>query len=293
MDAFELYRLWWADVPTRLGTATVKQYRREAFAACADLGKHPLDVKVGDIDRHLGELRPQHASLRRAALADFFGWMERRGHRPDNPLKEAKKARVGRQKVKRGWTEEELFRVFQAAIWIGHYGRRGTGVDVAWAILAQYGLCLRPGEICRLAKSQINLNGRSSCVYITDTKTGNDRIVPVVGPARVALENLLELTPATSAYIINVGTTRYWELVSAAARLAGLAPEKCRPYALRHTGATHLAERGVHPRLIAEILGHVDLRHVMTYTQPNDAALRAALLTLDDPVDSTINRVLD
>lgn len=281
MDAFELYRLWWADVPTRLGTATVKQYRREAFAACADLGKHPLDVKVGDIDRHLGELRPQHASLRRAALADFFGWMERRGHRPDNPLKEAKKARVGRQKVKRGWTEEELFRVFQAAIWIGHYGRRGTGADVAWAILAQYGLCLRPGEICRLAKSQINLNGRSSCVYITDTKTGNDRIVPVVGPARVALENLLALTPASSAYLINVGTTRYWELVSAAARLAGLPPEKCRPYALRHTGATHLAERGVHPRIIAEILGHVDLRHVMTYTQPNDAALRAALLTLD------------
>jgi site-specific recombinase XerD len=277
LDAFELYRLWWADVPTRLGTATVKQYRREVFAACADLGRHPLDVKVGDIDRHLGELRPQHASLRRAALADFFGWMERRGHRPDNPLKEARKAKVGRQKVKRGWTEEELFRVFQAAIWIGHYGRRGTGVDVAWAILAQYGLCLRPGEICRLAKSQISLNGRSSCVYITDTKTGNDRIVPVVGPARVALEALLELSPATSAYIINVGTTRYWELVSAAARLAGLAPEKCRPYALRHTGATHLAERGVHPRLIAEILGHVDLRHVHIYTQPTDAALREAL----------------
>jgi integrase len=285
VDAFELYRSWWADVPGRLGTATVKRYRREVFAACADLGKHPLDVTVRDLDRHLGELRPQHASLRRAALADFFGFLERRGLRPDNPLRGTRKRAIARQKIKRGWTEEELFAVFQAAIWIGHYGRRGTGADVAWAILAQYGLCLRPGEMCRLRKEQINLNGRSSCVYIADTKTGNDRIVPVVGVARVALENLLELVPESSAYLVNVGTTRYWELVSAAARLAGLPPEKCRPYALRHTGATHLAERGVHPRLIAEILGHADLRHVMGYTQPSDEALRDALGKLGEASD--------
>lgn len=90
----------------------------------------------------------------------------------------------------------------------------------------------------------------------------------------------MALTPETSAYVIPVGTTRYWEQVSAAARLAGLAPEKCRPYALRHSGATRLAEMGVHPRIIAQILGHSDLRTVMNYMGATDEELKDALRKL-------------
>lgn len=280
MDSFTLYRAWWADIPSRLGTTTVRTYRREVFAALADMGKDPLTLASRDIHRLLGAMRPQHASLRRAALADFFGWVARQGYRTDNPLDDAPKIRVGRTKVRRGWTEEELFRAWCAAVHLGHNGHRGNGWDVAWTMVAQACLCLRPGEIVRLTKSRCNLNGSSSCVYITDTKTGHDRIVPVVALARVALDQLVELSSPDSDRLVMVGTTRYWEQVSAAARYAGLPPEKCRPYALRHTGATMLAERGVHPRVIAEILGHRDLRHVMVYTQPGDEQLRGALAKL-------------
>jgi site-specific recombinase XerD len=282
MDAFDLFRAWWADVPLRLGPTTCKLYRREVFAASADMGKHPATILTRDLERHLGELRPQHASLRRAALMDFYRFLERKGHRPDNPLAPIKSPKIGRTKVRRGLSEEELYRLWNAALLLGsHPGTRGlAGEGLGWAILAQYGLCLRPGELCSLAKSRVSLNGTSSCAYIVETKTGNDRAIPVVGIARTALDALMELSPPTSNRLIHVGTKRYYELVHAAAQAAGLPPEKCRPYALRHSGATRMAEKGVHVRVIAEILGHTDLRATLTYTQPSDESMIEALETL-------------
>lgn len=283
-DAFDLFRAWWADIPGRLGSVTCKQYRREVFAASADLAKHPAIVTTRDLERHLGELRPQHASLRRAALMDFYRFLERRGYRPDNPLAPIASPKVGRSRIRRGLSEEELFRLWSAAMVMGnHGGTQGlAGEGLGWAILAQYGLCLRPGELVNLTKSRVKLNGARSYVEVTQTKTGNDRIIPAVGIARTALDALVELSPPTSNRLIHIGTTRYWELVHAAAQIAGLAPEKCRPYALRHTGATRLAERGVHPRLIAEILGHTDLRAMWTYTQPGDPDILEALRKLTE-----------
>lgn len=283
MDAFDLFRAWWADVPTRLGPTTCDEYRREVFSTFAALGKHPATVLTRDLERHLGERRPQHASLRRAALMDFFRWLERKGHRPDNPLAPIPSPKVARNRIKRGLTEEELFRLWNAALLLGlHPGMKGlAGEGLGWAILAQYGLCLRPGELCSLAKSDLSLNGSRSCVTITETKTGNDRVVPVVGIARVALDALLALSPPTSNRLVHVGTKRYYELVHAAAGIAGLAPEKARPYALRHTGATHMKQRGVADIWIAQILGHSDLRTLATYVV-GDQELAAALRKLND-----------
>ena len=276
-DAFALFRQWWADVPKRLGSGTCRRYRREVLNTFADLGEHPVTVPRRALERHLGELRPQHASVRRAALVDFFRWCEREGHRHDNPL-EGTRVKVAVTKVRRGMTEQELWRTVFAALWMGEHGERGNGWRLAWAILAQYGLLLRPGEICSLRKANVNLNGASSCAFIVETKTGHDRVVPIVGIARVALDELMRLAPGPT--LLPWGTTAYWGKVSVAAKLAGVPPEKCRPYALRHTGATHLAERGVDLRVIAEILGHRDLRHVAIYTAPSDERLRQALSKL-------------
>ena len=280
-DAFDLFRLWWAAVPGRLGSATVDKYRYEVFAAYAKMGKHPATVLTREIEAHLGDLRPQHASLRRAALSDFHKWLVIHGYRPDNPLEDLRKIRIGKQKVRRAWSEEELWRTVFAALWMGTGPKdRGSGYQLAYMILAQYGLCLRPGEVVALSKDRIVLNGVGSCAHITNTKTGIDRTVPVVGVAREALERLVELTPETSSRLIHFGRPHYWQKVHTAALLAGVPPEKCRPYSLRHTGATHLAERGVQPRVIAEILGHSDLRHVMTYAAPTSEEMRQALSKL-------------
>lgn len=272
MDAFELFRSWWADVPTRHGPNTARTYRGLVFRFFADTPTDPTLITARQLDKALGEMIPRHAKQVRTALGDFFAFLVRRGYRLDNPLEATKRPKPGRQRVKRGWTEDEMERVLDAS------GRVDPSGRLAWAILAQYGLCLRPGEFVSLTADKVVLNGASSCVYLTDTKTGNDRAVPVVATAREALEKLLVANGGCR--VVPFGRTQYWSKVRLACQTAGLAPEKCRPYALRHTGATHLLERGVNIRVVAEILGHTDLRHTMTYTQPSSADLRTALAKL-------------
>lgn len=282
MDAFDLYRAWWTDVASRLGSATCRTYRREIFAGLADVGRHPAEVRTRDWEKHLGEMRPQHASLRRAALMDFHEFLVRKGYRADNPLADLKRQRIGKKKVKRGWTHDELVRIVFAALYLGRGtpGRArvpGTGEQVAYALLAQYGAGLRPSEFLLLSKDHIHLNGTSSHIEVLETKNGDDRIVPLVGVGREAFQWLVDHSPPESNRIMHIGTTRYWELVSRAGHAASIPPEKCRPYAARHTTAAHLAEAGVHVSVIASILGHRDLRATLGYMTPSDGLMRDAL----------------
>jgi len=280
LDTFALYRAWWADVGPRRSADTCRQYRYFVLRTLADVPKDPREITTGQLDRYLGDLTPANAKAVKAALGDFFAWIQRSGWRNDNPLDKTKRQKPGRARVKRGWSEEELYRVFQAAIWIGDRGRRGTGEGLAWAILGQYAFGLRPGEWTGLRWDNVNLNGAASCIYVTHTKTGNDRVVPIEALGRRALEELRQRSP--NAKVVPVGRTQYWAKVRAAAELAGLPPEKSRPYALRHSFASRLVEKGVHIRVIAELLGHVDMRATMTYTTPGDEQLRQAVRLLEN-----------
>jgi len=58
------------------------------------------------------------------------------------------------------------------------------------------------------------------------------------------------------------------------------------PYTLRHTFATRLARRGVHPVTIARLLGHSDVTQVMTYVKSFDSDLRGATAQLEG-IDET------
>lgn len=276
-DTFAVYQQWWADAATRLGPNTVRQYRYHVLKALADTGKDPLRMTREQCAKYLGELRPHYAKKIRSALVDFFDFLVRRGHRAANPLEEVKVKTRGGNRLKRGLTLEELTRLLIAAVYASK--KRFEGHRLAWMILAQYALGLRPGELCTLTVGRVSLNGSSSCVYITDTKTNNDRVVPMNA---LAGEALRELMAGRDGQIVEIGTSWYWGKVRRAARLAGISPEKCRPYAMRHTFGTHLAELGVHPRVISELMGHSDLRATMVYTTPSDKQLREAVAKLGD-----------
>lgn len=56
-----------------------------------------------------------------------------------------------------------------------------------------------------------------------------------------------------------------------------LAHELRSGYALRHTFAMRLVDAGVHPRRVAELMGHSDLRTIMDYTGQEYDELRAAV----------------
>lgn len=263
---FVLFRKWKADLTSRLGPSTIKQYTRYVIAVGCAVGQDLTELSAQDIKKHLDTLRPQYAEITRAALVDFYEFCVRRGYLSSNPAKPVSVKVRGRKRLKRGLTEEELIRLLIAAVWT-------RGEKLGWMIVAQYALGLRPLELMTLTPEKIHLNGNSSCVYVTDTKTGNDGIVPVSGLAKEALR---ELSKDCEGSITGIGRTRYWELIRASSRLAGLPDEKCRPYALRHSAATHMVERGIHIRVIAEFLRHSDMRYVMGYSVPGDKQLREA-----------------
>lgn len=265
LNPFELYRAWWADIGPRRGPDTVRSYRYCVLRALADLGADPLSLTAGELRRYLGGLRKPYAKLTHAALGDFFAFLLRRGLLESSPLQSIKVGPPKRRRVKRGLTREELVRLLVALV-------RASGERMAWGALAQYGLGLRPGEIVALGTDNVVLDGDASCVYVDEGKTQG--VVPIGPLARAALEELLDGRPGR---LLPVGRSQWWAHIRRAAMLAGLPPEKCRPYALRHSFGTHLAERGVHIRVIAELLRQTDLRATFVYTTPSDESLRAAV----------------
>jgi integrase/recombinase XerD len=275
-SGFGLYREWHGDQVSRLGPSTIGNYRYQVLKALADIGKDPLRLQQRDLEKYLQALRTQSAVLARSALVDFFKFLVRKGYRPRNPLHEkVRNTRRTKRRIKRGLTEEELTRLLVAAVYAAR--RRYTGQKLAWAILAQYALGLRPGEMVALTPDKIALDGAAPCAYITDTKTGADRVVPI---SKLARDALTELLRTSNGWLVGLGRTHYGDKVKRAAILAGIAPEKCRAYALRHTAATHMVERGIHIRVVAEFLGHSDLRPTAGYTVPSDKFLRAAVDSL-------------
>lgn len=106
-------------------------------------------------------------------------------------------------------------------------------------------------------------------------------MVPLSPGAREVFGELLRGAESSGAERIrSTGRSWLWEQVARAAHLAGLDAEKCRPYALRHTFATHLLERGVPWRDVAALMGHSDPRSLMGYTVPSDDRLRRAVEAL-------------
>lgn len=271
------YRGWWADVANRHSPSTARTYRAIVARTLAEIPPDRIDDPAS-IRRYLDEMRTNHASVARSALRDLYGYLIRSGRISHDPLATVRTARRKGKRVRRALEPDELVRLLVALVYIGVGKTRWTGEHIAWAVLAQYATGMRPGELIDLRVDDLRLNGDSSAVYLTNTKTGNDRIVPLNATARIALG---ELAAGRRGRVLTIGRTQYWSHVRRAALAAGIDPERARPYALRHSFATHLIERGVHQRFVADLLGHVDMRHVWSYTVPSQDALRSAAATLD------------
>jgi integrase len=108
-----------------------------------------------------------------------------------------------------------------------------------------------------------------------DTKTVN-RDVPMSEAARAMLEGL----PKTSAHVFPspktggqlVDIKRSFGLACETAKIKDL-----RFHDLRHTAATRMADAGVNVVVIAEVLGHGDIRTTKRYAHAMDEAKREAV----------------
>lgn len=279
LDAFDLYRAWWGDVVARHAPKTARAYRYHVHRAMSDLGAHPLEINHRLLAEYLETISRSHAEGVRSALIDFFGYLNRQGYRSDNPLELVKPRKVGRKRIRRGLEEDELVRLLVAAVWVGEGKHLWNGHRLAWVILAQAMTGMRPSELLTLSADRIHLEVRKPWVHVYASKTDEERAVPLNSHAQVAFA---ELSRGKVGRILPFGPTQYWYKMRRAAEAAGLPPEKSRPYALRHTFATQLVERGADIRIVQSLLGHVDLRHTQVYTEPSNERAHAAVRLLED-----------
>jgi len=115
-------------------------------------------------------------------------------------------------------------------------------------------------------------------------KGGRERLVPVIAPARAAVEHYRTLCP----YPLTAGGTLFRgarggalnpriisRLMERLRHQLGL-PATATPHALRHSFATHLLAAGGDLRSVQELLGHASLSTTQGYTAVDSARLMAA-----------------
>lgn len=123
-------------------------------------------------------------------------------------------------------------------------------------------------------------------VVLVRGKGNKQRLVPVGGPARAALDAYLvqarpqfaERGKGSPALFLNERGSRLsrqsaWGDLEALAATAKLA-HKVSPHALRHSFATHLLNGGADIRVVQELLGHASVTTTQIYTKVSVEALR-------------------
>ena len=140
-----------------------------------------------------------------------------------------------------------------------------------------YGCGLRISEALGLTGADLPLGGSLRIIG----KGGKERVVPVIGPAREAVEVYLRLCPyptePDAALFRGVrggalGPRAVQKVVEQVRLQLGL-PASVTPHAMRHSFATHLLNAGGDLRAIQELLGHASLSTTQAYTAVDTARL--------------------
>jgi integrase/recombinase XerC len=150
-----------------------------------------------------------------------------------------------------------------------------------------YGAGLRVSEACGLDVGDVEIDGGNAYVRVRQGKGRKDRVVPIGGKARTALDDWAAhrsrrlaaagagaakgrggATPAGAALFITrrgarLGPRAVRRLLARREQLTGT--PRVSPHALRHSFATHLLGEGADLRAIQEMLGHASLRTTQRY----------------------------
>ena len=119
---------------------------------------------------------------------------------------------------------------------------------------------IRRGEILGLGWKNVDLI--RGLIYVTNTKSGNDRVIPLNQAARTALESVKQ----QGQRVFDID----WIKVAWTAALSDAKIYDFRFHDLRHTAATRLADAGTDAFTIAAILGHSTIQMSARYTHATD-----------------------
>jgi integrase/recombinase XerD len=292
-DGGEEYLSWLA-VEKGRSRNTLAAYRRdiatwEAWAAAH--GADPARPSTGDLERHLDELRSEGrnpASLARAttALRGLFRFLVAEGDLTTDPTTDLRSPRLPRRLPKA--LDEHLVIGLLDSI----SGDSPTDLRDRALLELLYGTGARISEVVGL--SLIDLQGEDGLLRVFG-KGAKERLVPLGGPARFALDRWLgpsgrpRMAPARwarrsdeEAVFLNTRGGRLsrqgaWAVVTRHAERVGLG-DVVSPHVLRHSCASHMLAHGADIRIVQELLGHVSIATTQIYTKLSQEHLRQSYL---------------
>ena len=261
-----------------LSPHTLAAYRRDLgqfFDFCHRRGHRSLgEVDRVAVRRFLAHLATRgyarrSAARKASAVRAFFGDATRRGLAAVNPAE-------GVPAPKR---PQHLPRAFPA----GALGARLDALDGSDPVARRdrallevlYGTGLRVAEAASLTTAAVAPAGLVRVLG----KGGKERVVPLAGQARAAVERYLEtgrpvLAGAAAGDALWVGE-RGGPLGVRGIRRVVRARLGTFPHSLRHSFATHLLEGGADLRTVQELLGHRELATTQVYTAVTRQHLRS------------------
>jgi integrase/recombinase XerD len=259
---------------------TLDAYRRDladfaAFLAArgspgpAEAG-HAGEVGADVVGAGLG-LRASTAARRLSALRQFYRFLFLEGRRTDDPTLHVDAPRLARP-LPRLLSEAEIEALIEAS-------RRREGPDglrLTALLELLYATGLRVSELISLPLSAIPKEREWLRVR---GKGGKERIVPVGGAARRALDDWLAARaacvadPARQRWLFpsrgragHLTRQRVAQLLKALAPEAGIDHARISPHVLRHAFASHLVAHGADLRAVQAMLGHADIATTQVYT---------------------------
>ena len=282
----------WLAVEKGRSRNTLSAYRRdlatyEGWAAAQEVD--PLTAGPGAIELYLADLRSQGrnpASLARAttALRGLYRFWVGEGTLVVDPTADVRSPKLPRR-LPKALDEDQVIGLLESV-------DGAAPVDLRDRALLEvlYGTGARISEVVGL--SLLDLTGDDGLLRVFG-KGSKERLVPLGGPARMALDRWLGPTGRprmephrfarrgdAEAVFLNVRGARLsrqgaWAAVQGRARRVGLG-DVVSPHVLRHSCASHMLAHGADIRVVQEVLGHVSIATTQIYTRLSQDHLRSS-----------------
>ena len=270
---------------------TLAAYRRDLLDFTADVARAGSDLKRATrehIRAHLkrlsaAALKASSQARKLSALRRFFAFLYADGIRGDDPCGAIASPKLSRPLPKILSQDEALRLVDTARARVD--AARANGDDPAEAVRLLcivelfYASGLRVSELVSLPLAAVRAGPRA---VVVRGKGGRERLAPIGGAAREALDQYLRIRDAFLPKGRGVAAQRFLfpsrgaegyltrrrahQLLKDLAVRAGIDPDKLSPHVLRHAFATHLVEGGADLRSVQTLLGHADIATTQIYT---------------------------
>jgi integrase/recombinase XerD len=284
--------LSWLAVEKGRSRNTLMAYRRDLSVWerwAVERGIDPTRVPTETIERHLSELRKEGrnpASMARTttALRGLFRFLASEGTIDADPTTDVRSPRIPRR-LPKALEEDQVLTLLESVS-----GSEPTDLRDRALLELLYGTGARISEVVGL--SLVDLQGDDGLLRVFG-KGAKERLVPLGGPAHVALDRWLSpsgrplLAPYRwarrsdeEAVFINKRGTRLsrqgaWAIVTHHAERIGLGAVTS-PHVLRHSCASHMLAHGADIRVVQELLGHVSIATTQIYTKLSQEHLRTS-----------------